>query len=95
MCFTNLGQQDVKLNAAAKRMLKAIARKPEVGARTLVYGACAPATAHGGYLPDCNLTAVKGQAAGEAGKKLQDRVWVEVGGVLEGLRKDVTGIGLH
>ena len=90
MCYTDLGQQDINLNAAVRRIIKMLARKPEVGARALVYGACAGVEAHGGYLPDCKLTDLKGLAAGEEGRKLQEWVWRELKVVLEGARSGIT-----
>jgi hypothetical protein len=90
MCSTSLGKQDINLNAVVRKIIHAIAREPEVGARTLLYGVCAPAEAHGGYLPDCKLTELKGMAKGDAGKKLQQQVWTEIRKVLEGTRKGVT-----
>lgn len=92
MCYTQLGQQDMNLNVVVRKLIKTIARDPEVGARTLAYGACAPASAHGGYLPDCKLTELKGLAAGPEGKKLQEKAWTEIQAVLEGAKNGVTGL---
>jgi hypothetical protein len=89
MCSTQLGQQDLNLNVVVRKLIKVVARDPEIGARTLAYGACAPIETHGGYVPDCKLTELKGLAAGEEGLKMQTVVWKEVRNVLESLRKGV------
>lgn len=75
--------------------MNAIARKPEVGARTLVYGICAPLAEHGAYLPDCKATAVKGLAGEDKteAREVRDWVWAELKGILEGVRKGVTELG--
>jgi hypothetical protein len=90
MCSTQLGQQDLNLNVVVRKLIKTVARDPEIGARTLVYGACAPVDSHGGYVPDCKLTELKGLAAAEEGVKLQRAVWKEVQNVLESSRRGVT-----
>jgi hypothetical protein len=90
MCSTGLGKQDINLNVVVRKIIHKVARDPAVGARTLVYGASAPVVEHGGYLPDCKLTELKGLVSGREGVELQQRVWKEVKVVLEGVRKGVT-----
>ncbi|KAF2802842.1 NAD(P)-binding protein [Mytilinidion resinicola] len=77
-------------NAALRFLIKILARPTEVGSRTLVYGAGAGPETHGQYLPDCKITATKGLTSGEAGTKLQNRVWVELKQKLEVIRPGVT-----
>lgn len=46
-----------KMERISGRILKALlARKTEVGARTLVAGACVGHEGHGGYMEDCKVT---------------------------------------
>lgn len=75
-------------------MIGAIARKPEVGARTLVYGV-SPAVErnmHGAYLPDCKVTPLKGLAGddGEEARTLRAQVWRELRVMLDEVKGGVT-----
>ncbi len=67
-------------------------RPVEVGARTLVHGACAGAESHGQYLPDCKITQTKGLTSGKEGAELQERVWMELKEKLEGIKAGVTDL---
>lgn len=69
-----------------------LARPTEVGARTLVHGASAGPETHGQYLPDSKITPTAGLTRGEAGAKLQDRIWVELKGKLEAIHPGVTSL---
>ncbi|KAJ1568213.1 hypothetical protein HK405_003258 [Cladochytrium tenue] len=76
-CQSELGHSSMgwivyAISSAFKRLL---ARPTAVGARTLVYGAAAGRETHGGYLPDCELTEVRGLLRGEEGMRLQKRIW--------------------
>jgi len=74
-------------------LFKILCRKPEVGARTLVHGACAGPESHGQYLPDCKITPTsKGLCKGPEGDKLQKRVWDELREKLDGIRPGVTAL---
>ena len=73
-------------------MVKVLARTPEVGARTLVYGASAGSESHGQYVPDCKITQTAGLTVGKEGSELQSRVWKELKQKLEGIRPGVTSL---
>ncbi|KAF2494652.1 putative short-chain dehydrogenase, partial [Lophium mytilinum] len=77
-------------NAALRLLIRLLARPTEVGSRTLVYGAGAGPDTHGQYLPDCKITPTKGLASGEAGSKLQARIWLELKQKLEVVSPGVT-----
>ncbi|KAF2670421.1 retinol dehydrogenase [Microthyrium microscopicum] len=90
-CVTRLGNDNELFEKAwVKFIVRLLARKPEVGARTLVYGASAGPETHGQYLPDCKIAPLVGLAKGEAGEKLQNRVWTELRHKLEATRPGVT-----
>ncbi|KAI9736340.1 MAG: hypothetical protein M1834_001226 [Cirrosporium novae-zelandiae] len=80
-------------NAVVRTLTKLLARPPEVGARTLVYGASIGAESHGQYVPDCKITTTVGLTKGKKGAELQKRFWEELGEKLEGIREGVTVIG--
>ena len=67
-----------------------LARKTEVGARTLVYGASIGPESHGQYVPDCKITQTGGLCKGEDGAELQKRIWEELKQKLESIRPGVT-----
>ena len=69
-----------------------LARRTEVGARTLVHGASAGSDSHGQYVPDCKITPTAGLTNGKAGAELQDRVWVELKQKLEAIQLGVTSL---
>jgi hypothetical protein len=60
-----------------------VARTAEVGSRTLVHGASVGPEAHGQYVPDCKITQTGGLCKGQAGAKLQERIWTELREKLE------------
>jgi retinol dehydrogenase-12 len=72
--------------------VKLLARTTEVGARTLVHAATAGPKSHGKIMIDDWVQGDKGLVAGRKGKMLQDRVWVELRGILEGIQPGVTKI---
>jgi hypothetical protein len=73
-------------------IIKLLARKTEVGSRTLVYGASVGEESHGQYVPDCKITPTVGLTKGEAGIELQNRVWVELKQKLEAIQPGVTSL---
>ncbi|KAH8649404.1 retinol dehydrogenase [Tricladium varicosporioides] len=91
LCQSELGQKE-HVNHAIKLMVKIIARPTEVGARTIVYGACAGPESHGQYVPDTKITPTAGLTKGEKGGELQIRVWEELKAKLDGIRSDVTSL---
>ncbi|MCJ1353384.1 MAG: hypothetical protein MMC33_003370 [Icmadophila ericetorum] len=79
-------------NRAVRIIIKILARRTEVGARTLVYGASVGPESHGQYVPDCKITPTVGLTKGEAGAELQSRFWVELKQKLEAIRPGVTSL---
>lgn len=55
-----------------------VARTAEVGARTLVSGACAGQEAHGEFMMDGVVRGVVAWVDTEEGRRVQERVWREV-----------------
>ena len=71
-------------------LVRILARKTEVGARTLAFGASAGEETHGQYVPDCKIkTTLKG--LGE-NSELQHRVWAELQKKLEHIQPGVTSL---
>ena len=66
-----------------------LARRTEVGARTLVYGASVGPESHGQYVPDCKITPTGGLTSGQGGAELQKRVWLELREKLEAIRPGI------
>ena len=73
-------------------LVKILARRTEVGARTLVYGASLGEESHGQYVPDCIITPLKGLGKGKNGAELQHRVWVELKKKLEAIQPGVASL---
>ncbi len=73
-------------------IIKILARRTEVGARTLVHGASVGSESHGQYVPDCKITPTAGLTKGKVGAELQDRVWVELKQKLENIQPGVTSL---
>jgi hypothetical protein len=73
-------------------LVRILARKTEVGARTLVYGASLGEESHGQYVPDCKIKPTKGLTVGKEGAALQHRVWVELKQKLEAIQSGVTSL---
>ena len=69
-----------------------LARRTEVGARTLVHGASVGPESHGQYVPDCKITPTAGLTKGKEGDELQERVWAELRQKLEAIQTGVTSL---
>ena len=89
-CLTELHREFS--NRIIRVIIKILARRAEVGARTLVYGASVGPESHGQYVPDCKITPTRGLILGEAGIELQGRVWLELKQKLEAIRPGVTSV---
>jgi len=72
--------------------LKIMARRTEVGARTLVYGGSVGVESHGQYVPDCKIKPTVGPTKGKEGTELQRRVWEELKQKLEAIQPGVTSL---
>lgn len=95
MCATDLGRDFTYNSAAARVALRLLGRPAEVGARTLIHGACVGPESHGQYLPDCKITPLKGIASGKRGAQLQQRVWTELRQKLDGIKQGVTDVQME
>jgi hypothetical protein len=67
-----------------------LARKTEVGSRTLVHAGSQGVESHGKYLSDCEITEPSAFVRSEEGKQIQERVWKELVGKLEGIQPGIT-----
>lgn len=66
------------------------ARSTEVGSRTLVHAASAGRESYGEYLSNCEVALVGNFVRTAEGKKVQEMVWREVMGRLEGIEPGVS-----
>ena len=66
------------------------ARSTEVGSRTLVHAASAGKESHGQYLSNCEVALVGNFVRTAEGKEVQEMVWREVIGRLEGIEPGVS-----
>lgn len=73
-------------------LIKLLARRTEVGARTLVYGASAGSESHGQYVPDSKITPTAGLTKGNEGVELQKRFWKELENKLEAIQPGITSL---
>jgi hypothetical protein len=69
-----------------------LARKTEVGSRTLVHAGSQGVESHGKYVSDCEITQPSAFVRSEEGKESQERVWKELVGKLEGIQSGITEI---
>jgi hypothetical protein len=69
-----------------------LARKTEVGSRTLVHAGGQGVESHGKYLSDCTITEPSAFVRSAEGKETQERVWKELTQKLEGIREGVTRV---
>ncbi|TVY62248.1 Short chain dehydrogenase sol3, partial [Lachnellula suecica] len=74
------------LNVAAFIGKAILARSTEKGSRTLVAAAGAGEETHGCYMADCRVREPSAWVRSEKGRETQERVWEELGGILEGLQ---------
>jgi hypothetical protein len=67
-----------------------LARKTEVGSRTLVHAGTSGVETHGKYISDCELTEPSPYVRSDEGRRDQERVWKELVGKLEGIKGGIT-----
>jgi len=68
------------------------ARTTEVGSRTLVHAGMQGVETHGKYLSDSQITEPSPYVRSAEGKRDQERVWKELVGKLEGIKKGLTKV---
>jgi hypothetical protein len=66
-----------------------LARKTEVGSRTLVHAGTSGVETHGKYISDCELTEPSAYVRSDEGRSDQERVWKELVGKLEGIKSGI------
>ncbi|EAW08562.1 putative short-chain dehydrogenase/reductase family protein [Aspergillus clavatus NRRL 1] len=88
LCHSQLGRE-AGIGLALLKM--ALARTTEVGSRTLVAGAAAGENSHGAYMTDglVDNNALSPFVRSEDGKQAQEKVWRELGGILEEIQPGV------
>ncbi|KAF2026136.1 retinol dehydrogenase 12 [Setomelanomma holmii] len=69
-----------------------LARTTEVGSRTLVIAGSSGVGSHGEYQSDGKITPPSEWVRSEEGAKVQKRVWDELVGKLEGIKKGITKV---
>jgi retinol dehydrogenase-12 len=69
---------------------KLIGRTTEAGSRTLVEAARAGEETHGVYMTDCKVGQVSKWVKSENGVKMQERVYEELMGLLEGIEPGIS-----
>jgi NAD(P)-dependent dehydrogenase (short-subunit alcohol dehydrogenase family) len=69
-----------------------LARTTEQGSRTLVHAGSAKEDTHGAYLSDCAVTEPVAWVRSPEGKVVQERIWKEVCGILEGVKEGITRV---
>ena len=67
-----------------------LARKTEVGSRTLTHAGISGVETHGKYLSDCEITEPSPCVRSEEGKRDQERVWKELTAKLDGIEAGIT-----
>jgi hypothetical protein len=69
-----------------------LARTSEAGSRTLVHAGSSGEESHGKYLCDCKVTEPSTFVRSQEGSEVQERVWEELVGILEGIKEGVTRV---
>ncbi|KAF1990344.1 short-chain dehydrogenase/reductase [Aulographum hederae CBS 113979] len=86
-CHSELMREVPTLGAIVKGLL---ARTSEVGSRTLVHAASAGTETHGEFLSDCKPKTPAKLVVGPEGPGLQEKFWLELKDVLEGIQPGIT-----
>ncbi|KAH6878551.1 hypothetical protein BKA58DRAFT_308294 [Alternaria rosae] len=86
-CYSELSREDGIALVIAKFLL---ARKTEVGSRTLTHAGISGVETHGKYLSDCEITEPSPYVRSEEGKRDQERVWKELTAKLEVNKSGIT-----
>ena len=88
LCWSNITRGIDTLGG--KVMLNVLARKSDVGARTLVAGVTAGPKSHGEYMNNSEIATTAKMVLGEEGSTLQEAVWHELCEKLERICPGVT-----
>ncbi|KAG9188112.1 hypothetical protein G6011_02035 [Alternaria panax] len=86
-CHSEFGREGPGILAFMRFLL---ARKTEVGSRTLVHAGTSGVESHGKYLSDCEITEPSAFVRSDDGKRSQEKVWKELIEKLEGVRAGIT-----
>lgn len=95
LCSSTLGTDGKKSPLPARLARRILDRTTEVGARTFVLAASAPAASHGEFQSDGANQEVEGWIYEDVGRRAQAKVFEQTMRVLEGRREGVgRGVGL-
>jgi len=72
--------------------LRLIGRTAEEGSRTLVHAAVAEKPTHGKYVSDCRIKPESSWVRSEESSQVEERLWIELLDILEGIRPGVTNL---
>ncbi|CAI7651012.1 unnamed protein product [Penicillium glandicola] len=88
LCHSQLGRE---AGLVFKLMKLALARRTEVGGRTLVAGAVAGLESHGAYMSDAHVenTALSPFVRSDEGRQAREKLWAELSSILEGVRPGI------
>ena len=89
LCSSTLGRSDAPPPVPARIVRRILDRTTEVGARTYVLAASAPASSHGEFQSDGKNQDVEGWIYTDVGRGVQRKVWEETVRVLEGKKPGV------
>jgi retinol dehydrogenase-12 len=89
LCSSNLDRSGTKQPLGIRVMRWILDRTTEVGGRTLVLAASAPASSHGEFQSDGKNQDVEGWIYTDLGKKVQRKVWEQTVRILETRRPGI------
>jgi len=78
-----------RYNLSGRFALRLMGRTSEEGGRTLVHGAVADEKCHGKYLAECRIKQESSWARSDEGHQVQERLWLELVDILEGIQPGV------
>jgi retinol dehydrogenase-12 len=91
LCHSSLSRDFTGFQGMTFWLMKLIlARKTEVGSRTLVFGAAAGKESHGEYMSICVVAQPSPFVRSEEGAKTQERVYAELLEIMEKIQPGIT-----
>jgi hypothetical protein len=89
LCASNLDRNSGNPSVVLRLMRRILDRTTEVGSRTLVLGASAPASSHGEYQSDGATQDVEGWIYTEVGERAQKKVFEQTLHILEARKAEI------
>ncbi|KIX05112.1 uncharacterized protein Z518_05984 [Rhinocladiella mackenziei CBS 650.93] len=90
LCVSSLDRDSILILRIIGYILRyLLGRSPEVGARTLVYGACAGPDSHGEFMSDGQNQGVEQWIYSDMGKKVQKKLFEQTMKVLEARKQEI------